>query len=143
MEEEQLLGCWQEARRADKVAAELIRIKETLGLEFYDNITRVLREVESISRLLRDLYDLVPIYRSRVPTIIYYLDVVLPTLYKTLKDMLVYIANHDLSSRMQWILLRERMGVVAGMDLAERHMMYNDFLVQLIRLLSKYESTSI
>lgn len=67
---EETLGTWREAQRADKAAVELLRIRTALGLEFYDHITAVLREIESVSRLLRDLYDLFPIYRSRVPMII-------------------------------------------------------------------------
>lgn len=136
---EELLGLWREAQRADKVAGELLRIRDTLGLEFYDHITAVLREIESSSRLLRDLYDLCPIYRSRVPVIIYYLNVILPSLCKTLRDMMIYVDNTSLPVRTQWTLMYERMGEQGGMTLATRHVMYNDFLIQLIRLLSRYE----
>lgn len=134
---EELLGCWREAQRADKVAGHLLRIRNALHLEFYDHITAVLREVESSSRLLRDLYDLFPIYRARVPIIVYYLNVILPTLCKTLRDMVIYIDNTSLPERSQWTLMNERMGDQGGMTLAARHVMYNEFFVQLIRLLSR------
>lgn len=84
---ETLLGAWREAQRADKAAIQLLRIRTELQLEFYDNITAVLREMESTSRLLRDLYDLFPIYRSRVPIIVYYLDIILPSFERTIKNM--------------------------------------------------------
>ena len=135
---DELLGCWREAQRADKVSVELIRMRKALGLEFYDPISTILRGIELSSRLLRDLYDLFPIYRARVPIIVYYLNVILPSLCKTLKEMLVYVDNPNLAVRSQWILMGEKMGVLsAGMDLDERHVVYNEFLVQLIRLLGK------
>jgi hypothetical protein len=91
---EALLGCWREAQRADKVAVQLVRIRREIDLEFYDHITAVLREIESTSRLLRDIYDLFTVYRSRVPVILYYLNVLLPSLCKSLKDMILYL-EHD------------------------------------------------
>lgn len=133
---EELLGCWREAQRADKVSTELLRIRKTLGLDFYDHITAMLREIESSSRLLRDLYDLFPIYKDRVPIIVYYLNVVLPSLCKTLSHMLIYVDNPSLPARSQWVLMCERMEEQVGMTLVARHVMYNEFLVQLIRLLS-------
>lgn len=84
---EELLGCWREAQRADKAVVQLLRIRTVLDLEFREHITAVLREIESSSRLLRDLYDLFPIYRSRVPIVIYYLDIILPSFERTIKNM--------------------------------------------------------
>jgi hypothetical protein len=133
---EELLGCWLEAQRADKVAAHLVRIRNTLGLEFYDHITAVLREIESCSRLLRDLYDLFPIYRTRVPMIIYYLNVILPCLSTSLHDMMKYVDNGALPSRIQWTRMYERLGD-QGMTLAARFSMFVELLVQLVRLLSR------
>lgn len=143
---EELLGCWREAQRADKVAAQLLRIRNAVGLEFYENITAILREVESSSRLLRDLYDLFPIYRSRVPIIIYYLNIVLPSLCKTLQEMMIYIDNAGLPPKAQWTLMVERLGAAGGMSLAARMVMYVSMLIQLIQLLSKsplYDPTNL
>lgn len=140
---EELLGCWREAQRADKVSVELLRIRNALGLEFYDHITAVIREIECSSRLLRDLYDLFPIYKARVPIIVYYLNVILPSLCKTLRDMVIYVDNPSLPVRSQWTLMYERMGDQGGMTLVARHVMYNEFLVQLIRLLSRSESSCL
>lgn len=127
---EELLGCWREAQRADKVAGHLLRIRNTLELEFFEHITAVLKEIESASRLLRDLYDLFPIYRSRVPMIVYYLNVILPSLLKTLQQMMIYVDNEGISARSQWTLMYERMGDQGSMTLAARFVMFVDFLVQ-------------
>ena len=134
---EELLGCWREAERADKTAEGLTRLRAILDLEFYDQISAVLREVESTSRLLRDLYDLFPIYRSRVPIIVYYLNVILPSLQRTLKEMKLYLEHENLPARAQWSLMADRINQQGGMTLAARFVMYVELLVQLVRLLSR------
>jgi hypothetical protein len=134
---EELLGCWREAQRADKIAEGLLRIRTVLDLEFYDQISAVLREVESTSRLLRDLYDLFPIYRSRVPIIVYYLHVILPSLARTMKEMMFYIEHESLPTRTQWTLMSDRLNQQGGMTLAARFVMFVEMLVQLVRLLSR------
>lgn len=134
---EELFGCWQEARRADKVADKLLAIRTALNPEYYENISAVLKEVESASRLLRDLYDLFPIYRNRVPIVLYYLTVILPTLCKTMRDMMIYIDNDDLPIRSRWTLMAERLSDQGGITLAQRFAMYCEALVQTVRLLSR------
>ena len=136
---EELFGVWREAARADKVAAHLSRIRHDLSEEYFERITAVLREVESSSRLLRDFHDLFPIYRSRVPIVLYYLQVILPCYCKTLRDMVIYLDNSELNPRRQWVLMNERLNDQGGMTLPQRFVMYIDFMVQLIRLLSRCE----
>ncbi|KAI9050890.1 hypothetical protein LZ554_005005 [Drepanopeziza brunnea f. sp. 'monogermtubi'] len=143
---EEVQGCWQEAKRADQAAVQLLRIRAALGLEFFEQITAVLREIESASRLLRDLYDLFPIYSSRVPMILYYLNIVLPSLCKTIQNMMIYIDNDAFPAHTQWALVCERLGDQGGMTLPTRFVMYVDFLVQLVRLLSRsplYDPTTL
>lgn len=120
---EELFGCWQEARRCDRVAGELLRIRSATELEFYNPITALLREVESTSRLLRDLHDLFPIYRSRVSIILHYLTVILPCLQKTLRDMLIYIDHEAIPAPRQWTLMMERLSDQGGMGLTPRFVM--------------------
>ena len=120
---DELFGCWREASRCDKVATQLLRIRDS-NPDFWDHITALLREVGSASRLLRDLYDLFPIYRSRVPVVLNYIAVLLPCLCRTLRDMLIYVDNDSLAPRAQWALLNERMGEQGGTTLAARFVMY-------------------
>ncbi|TVY46216.1 hypothetical protein LOCC1_G002527 [Lachnellula occidentalis] len=134
---EELFGCWQEAQRADKVAVFLLALRTALKPEYYENISAVLKEVESASRLLRDLYDLFPIYRTRVPVVIYYLNIILPTFQKTMRDMLIYIDNGELPARTQWTLMSQRLSDQGGTTLAQRFAMYCEALVQTVRLLSR------
>lgn len=143
MEETQ--GCWREAQRADKVAIQLSRVRSQVGIhyELQEHITVVLREIESTSRLLRDLYDLFPIYTSRVPVILYYLNVVLPSLCKTCKDMMLFLEHRDLPPLSQWTLMYERIGEQGGVNLAQRFSMFNEALIQLVRLLSRCGSLQL
>lgn len=122
---EELLGCWQEARRCDRVSTELLRIRSTTELELYDPITILLREVETASRLLRDLHDLFPIYRDRVSIVLYYLTVILPCLQRTLRDMMICIDHEALPAPIQWSLMMERLQSQGGMGLAPRFVMYH------------------
>jgi hypothetical protein len=100
-----MLGCWREAQRVDKIAASLASLRATLDIEFTDHIMAVLREVESTSRLLRDIYDLFPVYRSRVPIILYYLNVLLPSLSRSLKDMALYLEHGSTYSFLAYLSL--------------------------------------
>lgn len=134
---DELLGCWYEARRADNVTTHLIRIRNALDIEYYESITALVAEIESSSRLLKDLYDLFSIYRSRVPILINYLNLLLPPISKTFRDMLVYLDNDSLPCQIQWILMVERLGNRGGMTLAATFVMFVEFLVQMVRLLSR------
>jgi hypothetical protein len=116
-------GCWREAQRCDLVARMLLRTRRELSADYLNHISDLLREVESTSRLLRDLHDLFPNYRSRVPIVLYYLTVILPCLSKTLRDMLIYIDN-DLPPATQWVLMNERLSEQGGMAIAARFVMY-------------------
>lgn len=120
LEIEPVFGCWQEAIRCDRVIVHLLRTRRDLGDEYYKHITDLISEVEATSRLLRDVYDLYPIYRSRGPIVSYYLDVVLPCLQKTLRDMMIYIDNDEISPRRQWVLMNDRLGEQLGIALANR-----------------------
>lgn len=133
--EEFALGCWREAQRADKVAAHLSLIRSNLA-DFSDHITTVVKEVERSSRLLRDLYDLFPIYKSRVPNVRYYLDIILPCFQWTLQHMMVYMDTQTLPEKARWTLMCERLGA-EGMTLAARFSIFVDFLIQIVRLLSR------
>lgn len=136
---EELLGCWRETRRADAVATKLLRIRqlsESVDLEFYQPLTILLKEIESSARELRDLCDLFPIYRS-MPIVVYNLTVVLPSLQKTLTDMMIYIDNELFLPLKQWTTMCQQLDGQGGMTLVEWFAMYNEFFVRNVRLLSR------
>lgn len=96
-----------------------------LSEDYHNPIQDLLREVESTSRLLRDLHDFFPVYRSRLPIVVYYLTVVLPCLCKTLREMLPFL-EADLPVTTQWVLMNERMSERGGMAIATRFVMYEN-----------------
>jgi len=117
-------GCWREAKRCDFVAIELARIRDDLGLEFFEQISPLLASVTSTSGLLRDLHDLFPIYRLRVHLVRDFLTVILPCLQKTLTDMDIYIdIKNTMPSATQWVYLNERLNGQGGQSLVTRFAM--------------------
>ncbi|PSS20120.1 hypothetical protein M430DRAFT_34496 [Amorphotheca resinae ATCC 22711] len=130
-------GCWWEAERCDRVATYLIRLRRDLNGEYDDEVTALLAGVESTSRILRDAHDLFPFYRPRVLLVLYYLHIVLPCLSRTLRDMMIYISHDELPPSRKWVLMNERLSDQGGMPLASRFVIYFDFLVQCIRLLTR------
>lgn len=117
-------GCWQEARRCDLMAVELARIRDDLGLEFFEQTSQLHASVTSTSGLLRDLHDLFPIYRPRLHLIRDYLTVLLPCLQKTLSDMDIYVdVKNTMSSATQWVYLHDRLNSQGGQTLVLRFAM--------------------
>ncbi|KAG9248710.1 hypothetical protein BJ878DRAFT_308741 [Calycina marina] len=138
--------CWLEAKSCDRAALILLRIRNDITVPFHDAITDLLREIETTSRILRDLHDLCSIYSNRIPIVIYYINVILPCLSKTLRDMMIFIDNDQLLFMAQWTLMNERLEAEGGMKNVDRFVMYIEFLVQIVRLLSRsvlYDPTGL
>ncbi|KAH8805292.1 hypothetical protein F5884DRAFT_681119 [Xylogone sp. PMI_703] len=130
-------GCWLEAQRTDLIARNIYHLRNALDLKFSEQTTALLRQIEITSRLLRDLYDLFPIYQSRVTILTYFLQVLIPCLERTLRDMRVYVDNKGLQPTQQWTLMIERLGEQEGITIIQRFAMYNAFLVHLVQLLTR------
>jgi hypothetical protein len=113
-------GCWHEAERCDRVALQLQRIRGQLIVDAYNDITRLLLEVEATSRLLRDVYDLFWLYRERAYVVEYYLNLILACLQRTLRDMMVYVDNDGLPPGRQWVLMIENLGDQGYISLSDR-----------------------
>jgi hypothetical protein len=119
----EVLGCWQEAQNCDHVAIELLRIRGLTDGRFYEPITALVREVESTSRLLRDLHDLFGIYRTRVHLVVNYLTVILPCLQRTLLDMMSYIGYESFPAYRNWLSMLDRLDNQGRTPLAQRFVM--------------------
>jgi hypothetical protein len=66
-----VFGCWQEARRADKVITMISSLRTSLDPNQDREISSVMKEIESSSRLMRGLNDLLPHYQTRIPIVTY------------------------------------------------------------------------
>ncbi|ELR01708.1 hypothetical protein GMDG_00084 [Pseudogymnoascus destructans 20631-21] len=80
--------CWWLAKRADDIAAALTRIRTSpLPSHSHADITNVISEVLHSGSLLRDLSDLLRIYRDRVSLVRGFLGILAPCLGRSVEDI--------------------------------------------------------
>ena len=132
------LQYWTEAQRADRVVAALTHVRAALGNEFFENISALLRGVETVSILLRDMCDLLSIYSTRIQIIVPYLNILLPSMSQSFQQMLKYLEHEAIIPKARWTSLSERLEEQGQMSNAARVNMFVEYLIQLIRLLTKY-----
>lgn len=131
------VGCWWEAKRADDVATALARIRTELDATFHADITNIINEILHAGSMLRDLSDLLRIYRSRICLVRDFLLIVLPCFGRTIDDMRHHLGEKGASYKKVWNTITVKMSAEASSSLYTRFIMYNGFMVQLVRLLSR------
>jgi hypothetical protein len=139
----ELLPCWREAERAYDIAAALHRIKSEVDTLLVNEVAEVTRQIWLASKLLRDLYDLFPFYIERSHYLLDYLSIILPCFRRTLQDIRYHIGDYPAHTFERiWIDLDDDFQRQSDVSLKERFTLYNDFLVQLVQLLSRSEASS-
>lgn len=136
-----LNGCCIEAERADRVAFCLKGLRDALEghQHLHPHLTAVIDELQNTSRLLRDLADKSQVHISQVPVMIDYLNVILPCLCRTLRDIMGYYEDKSMSKDNRWRTMYHRMGAeLPGTTLPARFVMYNQFLQLLDFMLRRY-----
>lgn len=131
------VGCWWEAKRCDDVAAALTRIRTSLDASAHADITNVINEVLHSGSLLRDLSDLLRIYRNRVSLVREFLGILLPCLERSVDDIRHHLGEKGVTFKQVWMSITARMSREGGGSLYTRFIMYNGYMVQLVRLLSR------
>jgi hypothetical protein len=138
----ELVRCWLEADRADDIAAALYRIQKEVDILLVNDIADVTKQIQFSSRLLRDLFDLFPIFTDRVPYLLDFLATILPCFRRTLDDIWLFLGNaRDFTFDRIWIEIEDHFRSQADVSLKQRFILYNDFLIQLIRLLSRFDAS--
>ncbi|OBT79163.1 hypothetical protein VF21_01791 [Pseudogymnoascus sp. 05NY08] len=135
--------CWWLAKRSDDISSALSRIRISLSSTSHATITNIINEILHSSSLLRDLSDLLRIYRDRVSLVRGFLGILLPCLDRSVEDIRYALGGKG-SLRVVWGGIVEGMGGEGGGSLYTRFIMYNGYMVQLVRLLSRpsmYEAT--
>lgn len=133
-----LRSCCREAERADVVARGLDQLRAALSESFHAHLIALTEEIRSSSRLLRDLADRSQVHIARVPIVANYLNVVLPCLCQTLKDITAYYEDKTLSREIRWRKMYNKMTEEAGgLPLPQRFVLYNHFLTLLKQLLTR------
>ncbi|WYZ42779.1 hypothetical protein EsH8_VI_000478 [Colletotrichum jinshuiense] len=133
-----LQGCCLEAERADIVSVSLEGLRMSLPEVFGGPIAALVDGMRTSAKILRDLADLSQIHFERVPILLNYLNIVLPCLSKTLRNILEFYEDRTMSKEMRWRSMYHKMSQeVGGQPLPQRFMLYNHFLDCLRQLLTR------
>ena len=131
-------GCCQEAERATIVHYTLSALRDALPVNFHAHMDGLREEIRTSSQLLRELADRSRVYYSRIPVVVDYLNVVLPCLCKSLRDITQYYEDKTVKKEIRWRkMYNEMTEEAAGLPLPQRFALYNVFLVMLIQLLTR------
>ena len=121
-------GCCHEAERADRVGACLRQLRTALPDKFHPHLTAVIDQLQVTSQLPRDLADKSQVYLSQVPVMIDYLNVILPCLCRTLRDIMSYYEDSSMDKEHRWRAMYHTMSSeLLGTTLPARFVMYNQF----------------
>ncbi|KAH8164891.1 hypothetical protein CIB48_g3354, partial [Xylaria polymorpha] len=131
-------GCCLEAERADRVGFSLQGLRNALPEHLHPHLTAVIDQLQHTSQLLRDLADKSQVHLSQVPVMIDYLNVILPCLCRTLRDIMGYYEDKFLSKEHRWRTMYHSMSnELPGTTLPARFVMYNQFLGSLNYMLTR------
>lgn len=133
-----LRGCCVEADRSDLVWFQLEGLRTALNMN-EPHLTAVIEEIRTGSRALRELADLSQVYRDRLPLILNPLNIILPCLSRSLRDITAHYENRAKSKSNRWRSMYHTMTTEAGgLSLPGRFMAYNQYLSCLRDLLVRY-----
>ncbi|KAI0852843.1 hypothetical protein F5Y00DRAFT_155571 [Daldinia vernicosa] len=133
-----LNGCFLEADRADMVGFNLQGLRNCLPEQFHPHMSGIIEEIYNTSRLLRDLAEQAQIHVSQLPAVFDYLNVILPCLCKTLRDIMSFYEDKSMNKEHRWRTMYHKLGnELPGTTLPARFIMYNQFLRLLQELLTR------
>lgn len=97
----------------------------------------LIEEVWQSGRVLRELADRGHVHVSRVPVVSNHLNVVLPGLSRSLRDIAGYYDDKTVTRELRWRKMYHEMKKEADMELLQRFQLYNRFLSLLVGLLAR------
>lgn len=98
----------------------------------------VTEEIRQSAKLLRDLAAFSHEHRSRTPIAANHLNILLPCMSKTLRDITSHYEDKTISRENRWKKMYQGMLKEAGgLSLPQRFVLYNHFLILLIYLLTR------
>ena len=131
-----LRGCCREAERSDVVWYQLEGWRIALRELSNPHLTAVIAEIKTGSRLLREVADLSQVLRDRVPLILNPLNIILPCLCRSLRDITAHYEDRTRQKLNRWRHMYHTMtNEVGGLSLPSRFMVYNKYLSSLRDLL--------
>lgn len=134
-----LRGCCLEAERSDVVSYQLEGWRNALNELSNPHLTAVIAEIKTGSRILRELADLSQVHRDRVPLILNPLNIVLPCLSRSLRDITAHYEDRTRQKLNRWRHMYHTMtNEAGGVSLPGRFMAYNQYLSCLRDLLTRW-----
>lgn len=138
-----LQGCLLEAQRADKVAFHLVGLRNSLPEAPHAHLVVTTEEIRISAQLLRELAEYSQTHFSRVPVVLDYLEIILPCLSRSLRDITTHYEDRTLTKENRWRKMYHSMTQEAGgLSLPQRFILYNHFLTLLRELLTRLAPTS-
>lgn len=133
-----LQGCFRESERCEMVSLSLEGLRNALVESFHAHITTLTEGVRASGSILRDLADRSQVHFQRVPIVLHYLDVIIPCLSKSLRDINDYIEDRTTSKEIRWRKMYNKMTEESGgIPLPQRFVLYNHYLRLLHQLLTR------
>jgi hypothetical protein len=130
-------GCCHEAERADRVSGCLQQLRLVIPEHLHPHLSAVIEQLQLTSHLLRGLADKSQVYLPHV--MIDYLNVILPCLSRTLRDIMSYYEDKSMNKEYRWRTMYHNMSKeLQGTTLPARFVMYNQFLGLLDFMLTRY-----
>lgn len=133
-----LSGCLLEADRCDLVWVHLRGLLSLIPGSDYPFLAALVDEIRNSSGFLRELADLSRVHHDRVPVVLNHLNIVLPCLSRTLRDIRGRYEDPKLSRVKRWQHMHVEMAEeVGGVCLHTRFQVYNACMVCLRDLLTR------
>jgi hypothetical protein len=133
-----LQGCCLEAERADLVAAQLLGLHNVLPDGNHTHLMMIIDEIRASGQLLRELPEYCKVHFSRVPIVLDYLEILLPCLSRSLRDITTFYEDRTLTRENRWRKMYHSMtNEAGGLSLPQRFILYNRFLTLLRELLTR------
>ncbi|POR39802.1 Uncharacterized protein TPAR_00008 [Tolypocladium paradoxum] len=131
-----LRGCCLEAERSDLVWYQLEGWRNALNELSNPHLTAVIAEIKTGSRILRELADLSQVHQDRVPLILNPLNIILPCLSRSLRDITAHYEDRTRQKLNRWRHMYHTMtNEAGGLSLPCRFMVYNQYFSSLRDLL--------
>ncbi|KAM0216617.1 hypothetical protein ACHAPA_007567 [Fusarium lateritium] len=97
-----LQGCCLEAERADCVAIQLVGLRHALTEGTHSHLLILMEEIRISGQWLRELAEYSNVHFSRVPVVLDYLEILLPCLSRSLRDITSYYEDRTLTKENRW-----------------------------------------
>ena len=122
-----LHGCYVESLRSDDISLKFEGLRIAINEPRNSHLAAIITEIRRGGRRLRELADLAQVQRDRVPSVLTPLNIVLPCLSRTLRDMKRFYEDRTQSTVYRWRDMYHKMEGEAGTPLIARFMTYNSY----------------